>query len=115
MKKAEFKQVIVIDGVGITKDAFDEVFFLQHGMFRKHCEVASSDYRFNNEGVNMEIEYINRDIHYLLDHLVGNPDEKDSIVDILTTLNSYKKLLDVLKCPENDVSGDSLLNKTTNI
>jgi len=101
METKESKKVIEIEGVKLTEEALNEIFYLQNETRREYFEKGYNDKkRFNNEGANTEIQFLNDSIHYLID--LGKTDENmhPNLMQVFRCLNNYKILLDKLKSPE---------------
>lgn len=99
--KEESKKVIEIEGVKLTEEALNEIFYLQNEVHRSYFEKGYNDKkRFNNEGADTEVNFLNECIHYLID--LGKTDENmhSNLMQVLRSLNNYKILLDKLKSPE---------------
>lgn len=101
METKESKKVIEIEDVKLTEEALNEIFYLQNDVHRSYFKEGYSDVkRFNNEGANSEIEFVNESVHFLID--LGKTEDKlhPEIMQVLQILNSFKNLLDKLKSPE---------------
>ncbi len=100
MKTQEIKKVIEIEGVKLSEDAIRQLFFLQHCF---HKENTGCEPNFNNETIKSDIEFINDSVHFMIDLAKDDPKTEKDILNVLWCLNDYKRLLDVLKSPEQNI------------